>query len=61
MQLFYIMNRVPMPILENKFPHYLLYNEEPDLHVLRIFRTLAYASTFHSGQNLTIRVGNVFS
>lgn len=41
----YIMNKVTSPILNNKSPYYLLFNEEHDLHVSNFFGTLAYAST----------------
>lgn len=42
------MNRVLSLVLKNKSPHYLLYNEEPGLHVMKYFGTLTYASTLHT-------------
>lgn len=43
----YFLNRVTSHIL-NKLPYYLLFNEEHDLHVLKVFGTLAYTSTIQS-------------
>lgn len=44
----YIMNIVTNPILNNKSPYCLLFKEEPDLHALKIFGTLTYASILQS-------------
>jgi hypothetical protein len=41
----YIMNRIPTPLLQNQSPYYMLYNSEPDLHTLKIFGSLVFAST----------------
>jgi hypothetical protein len=41
----YIMNRIPIPILKNKSPYSLLYKCDPDMHLLRVFGSLAFAST----------------
>ncbi|KAK2375797.1 putative mitochondrial protein [Trifolium repens] len=44
----YIMNRVPTPVLKNKSPYLLLYQVEPDMSSLKVFGSLAFASTLHS-------------
>jgi hypothetical protein len=44
----YIMNRVPTPILQNQSPFYLMYNTAPDMVSLKVFGSLAFASTLHS-------------
>lgn len=44
----YIINRVPNPILKNKSPYFMLFKEEPDLHTLKVFDTLTYASTLQT-------------
>jgi hypothetical protein len=41
----YIMNRVPTPVLKNQSPFYLLNNTTPDMHSLKVFGSLAFAST----------------
>jgi hypothetical protein len=41
----YIMNRVPTPVLNNKSPYELLFDVLLDLNELKVFRSLAYAST----------------
>jgi hypothetical protein len=41
----YIMNRVTTPILNNKSPYELLFGRLPDLNELKVFGSLAYAST----------------
>jgi len=46
----FIMNRVPSPILNNQTPHFLLHNQTPDLHHLKVFGSLAYASTLQANR-----------
>ncbi|GAU49938.1 hypothetical protein TSUD_290950 [Trifolium subterraneum] len=41
----YIINRMCTPVLENKSPHEMLHNQLPDLHDLKVFGSLAYASS----------------
>jgi hypothetical protein len=41
----YIINRVCTPLLNNHSPYFLLYNELPNLHELKVFGSLVYAST----------------
>ncbi|CAJ2651582.1 unnamed protein product [Trifolium pratense] len=41
----YIMNRMPTPVLQNKSPYEILHQSLPDLHDLKVFGSLAYAST----------------
>jgi hypothetical protein len=41
----YIMNRVTTPVLNNKSPYELLFGILPDLNELKVFGSLAYAST----------------
>jgi hypothetical protein len=43
----YIMNRVATPVLKNKSPYFLLYQNEPDMLSLKVFGSLAFASTLH--------------
>src|SRR4051812_27101152 len=40
----FIMNRVPSIVLNNKSPYQCLHNSVPELHILKIFGTLAYTS-----------------
>jgi len=42
------MNRVPSPILNNQTPYFLLHKKTPDLHQLKVFGSLPYASTLQS-------------
>jgi hypothetical protein len=39
------MNRVPIPLLKNQTPYTLLHNSDPDLSTLKVFGSLAFAST----------------
>jgi hypothetical protein len=41
----YIINRIPSTILKNKSPYELLHNEKPEIDQLKVFGSLAYAST----------------
>jgi hypothetical protein len=41
----FIMNRIPTPLLQNQSPYCMLYKSDPDIHRLKIFGSLAYAST----------------
>jgi hypothetical protein len=43
----YLINRVTTPLLNNKSPYHLLYNQPPDLKQLKVFGSLCYASTLH--------------
>jgi len=45
-----IMNRVHSLILNNKTPYFLLHNQTPDLHQLKVFGYLAYASTLQANR-----------
>jgi len=42
------MNRVPSPILQNESPYFLLHKMQPDLYHLKVFGSLAYASTLQA-------------
>jgi hypothetical protein len=44
----FIMNRIPTPLLQNQSPYYLLHNSEPDIHTLKIFGSLVFASTLQA-------------
>lgn len=44
----YIINRVATTILENKEPYIVLNGRDLDLHTLKMFASLCYASTLHS-------------
>ena len=44
----YIINTVPSTLLKNKSPYLLLYNHAPNLHDLKVFGSLCYASTLQS-------------
>jgi hypothetical protein len=41
----FIMNRVPIPLLKNQTPYTLLHKSDPDLSTLKVFGSLAFAST----------------
>jgi hypothetical protein len=38
-------------LLQNQSPYYLLYNSEPDIHTLKIFGSLAFASTLQASRS----------
>lgn len=44
----FIMNRVPNPLLNNISSYCLIHQNLPDLHELKVFGSLVYASTLHS-------------
>jgi len=44
----FIMNRVPSPVLQNQSPYFLMHKTQPDLHQLKVFGSLAYASTLQA-------------
>jgi len=44
----YIINTIPSTLLKNKSPYLLLYNHAPNLHDLKVFGSLCYASTLQS-------------
>ncbi|CAJ2642469.1 unnamed protein product [Trifolium pratense] len=41
----FIINRITTPVLHNKSPYEMLHNDLPNLHDLKVFGSLAYAST----------------
>ncbi|XP_058784297.1 uncharacterized protein LOC131659073 [Vicia villosa] len=43
----FIINKLPTQVLDNLSPHYILHNEVPDMHSLKFFGPLVYASTLH--------------
>ncbi|CAJ2678503.1 unnamed protein product [Trifolium pratense] len=43
----YIINRISTPVLQNKSPYEMLYQSFPNLHELKVFGSLAYASTLN--------------
>jgi hypothetical protein len=48
LQATYIINRIPSPLLNNKSPYHLRFQHDPDLHELKVFGSLCYASTIQS-------------
>ncbi|KAK2416966.1 putative mitochondrial protein [Trifolium repens] len=46
----FLINRVPSPILQNKCPYELLNGELPDLSNLKVFGSLAYATTLQANR-----------
>jgi hypothetical protein len=43
----YLINRINTPILQGKSPYEILFKTLPDLSVIKVFGSLAYASTLH--------------
>lgn len=41
----YLINRLPTPLLNNKSPYEILYTTLPDIHDLKVFGALCFAST----------------
>jgi len=41
----FLINRVPTPLLKQKFPYQLLYGSLPDIHSFKVFGCLCFAST----------------
>jgi len=44
----FIMNRVSSPLLQIRSPYFLLHKKLPDLHQLKVFGFLAFASTLQA-------------
>ncbi|XP_045831491.1 uncharacterized protein LOC123922861 [Trifolium pratense] len=44
----YIINRIPTPLLHNLSPYFLHFQQQPDLHELKVFGSLCYASTIQN-------------
>jgi len=44
----FIMNKVHTPILQNQSPYFLMHKIQPDLHQLKVFGSLPYASTLQA-------------
>jgi hypothetical protein len=42
------MNRIPTPILQYQSPYFLLHNSDPDIHSLKVFGSLVFASTLQN-------------
>ena len=47
----FLINRLPVPILQHKSPYQVLFDKEPDYQSLRVFGCLAFASTLPSSQH----------
>lgn len=47
----FLINRTPMPLLDNQSPYTVLFENKVDYHVLRVFGCLAYASTLSAHRN----------
>jgi hypothetical protein len=43
----FIINKLPTQVLNNLSPHFILHNAHPDMHSLKVFGSLAFASTLH--------------
>jgi len=57
----FTMNKVPSPVLNNKSPYFLLHDQNPDLYQLKVFGSLAYASTLQANIiKLALEQGSVF-
>lgn len=41
----FIINKLPTQVLNNLSPHFILHNAHPDMHSLKVFGSLAFAST----------------
>jgi len=51
----HIINRLPSPLLKNKFPFELFYHRPPSLSHLRVFGCLSYAIVVHPKQKFDSR------
>lgn len=51
------MNRVLSSALKNKSPYYMIFKEDPDIHTLKVFCTLTYASTLQSHKTKLDHIG----
>lgn len=47
----YIINRIPLPILNNKSPFEVLYNKQPSLSHLRVIGCLGFVTSIQKGYN----------
>lgn len=43
----FIINKLPTQVLNNLSPHFILHNTHPNMHSLKVFGSLAFASTLH--------------